>query len=145
MATKVTFIYECDSMSIQCKKEDKMKDICQTYSNKLGINIKLLTFLYGGSQINLEFKYNEINKNNNEMKVIVIKNEIDGLICPKCGENIIIHKEKLDEIIINMDNVKETINGIKIMIDNIIKNSVINEMNIQLKNINLLLNNVNED
>ena len=44
-----------------------------------------------------------------------------------------------------MDNVKETINGIKIMIDNIIKNSVINEMNIQLKNINLLLNNVNED
>jgi len=73
----------------------------------------------------------------------------DDFICPKCGEKVNINKEKLDEIIINMNNIKETINGVIIMIDNMIKNSIINTIintiNIQLKNVNILLNNVNED
>ena len=80
-----------------------------------------------------------------ETQILVTKNELDGLICPKCGENIIVDKESIDEIILNMNNIKETIRGIKAIVDNIIKNSVMDIVNIQLKNVNLLLNNVNED
>ena len=141
----VIFIYEGNNMIIQGKKEEKMKEICKRYSTKLGINTKLLDFLYDGKQINLELTYNEINKSNDEMIILVIKKEIEGLICPKCGKNIIINKEQIDEIKINMNNIKEKINGIKTIIDNAISNSLIEENDIQLKNINLLLNNVNED
>ena len=141
----MTFIYDCNSMKVQCKKTDKMKDICQRYSTKLGIGLKLLTFLYGGKQLDFELTLNEINPRDDETKILVKKNELEGLICPKCGENIIVDKESIDEIILNMNNIKETIRGIKVMIDNIIKNTVIDIVNIQLKNINQLLNNVNED
>ena len=142
---KVTFIYDCNNMIIQCKKEERMKDICQRYSTKLGINLNLLVFLYGGQQINTQLTFNEISPNENDIKIIVIKSEQDELICPKCGSNIIVNTEKIDEIVNSMNNIKETIIGIKVMIDNVIKTSMQNLMNIQLKNINLLLNNVNDD
>ena len=122
-----------------------MKDICQRYSAKLGIGLKLLTFLYGGKQLDFELTLNETNRSNDETQILVTKNELDGLICPKCGENIIVDKESIDEIIQNMNNIKETIRGIKVMIENVIKNSTVDIVNIQLKNANLLLNNVNED
>ena len=135
-------------MTIQCKKTDKMKDICQRYSTKLGIGLKLLTFLYGGKQLDFELTeltLNEINRSDDETKILVTKNELDGLICPKCGENIIVDKESIDEIIQNMNNIKETIRGIKVMIENVISKSTVDLVNIQLKNANHLLNNVNED
>ena len=141
----MTFIYDCIGMTIQCKKTDKMKDICQRYSTKLGIGLKLLTFLYGGKQLDFELTLNETNPSDDETKILVTKNELDGLICPKCGENVIVDKESIDEIIQNMNNIKETIRGIKVMIENVIKNSTVDIVNIQLKNANLLLNNVNED
>ena len=122
-----------------------MKDICQRYSTKLGIGLKLLTFLYGGKQLDFELTLNETNPSDDETKILVAKNELDGLICPKCGENIIVDKESIDEIILNMNDIKETISGIKVMIDNVIKNSTINIVNIQLKNANQLLVKVNED
>ena len=53
-------------------------------------------------------------------------------------------KKSIDEIILNMNSIKETIRGIKAMIDNIISKSTVDIVNIQLKNANLLLNNVNE-
>ena len=43
---KVTFIYDCNNIIIQCKKEERMKDICQRCSTKLGINLNLSVFLY---------------------------------------------------------------------------------------------------
>ena len=122
MEANVTFIYDCIGMTIQCKKTDKMKDICQRYSAKLGIGLKLLTFLYGGKQLDFELTLNETNPSDDETKILVTKNELDGLICPKCGENVIIDKESIDEIILNMNNIKETIRGIKVMIENVIKN-----------------------
>ena len=141
----MTFIYDCNSMTVQCKKTDKMKDICQRYSAKLGIGLKLLTFLYGGKPLDFELTLNETNPSDDETQILVTKNELDGLICPKCGENVIVDKESIDEIIQNMNDIKETISGIKVMIDNIISKSTVNIVNIQLKNVNQLLNNVNED
>ena len=145
-------IFTLDSSNIiiiQCSKEERMRDICQRYAIKVNININSLIFLYGGSQINFELCFkdqvNSIDKNNNEMSILVYRKEIDGFICPKCGEKIKLDTKKIDEIIISNNNIKDAIDGIKINIENIIKNSLVNIVNIQLKNISTLLNNINED
>ena len=147
---KVIFTLEGRNVIIQCKKEDKMKDICNKYSIKIEKNINSLIFLYGGNQLNLELSYeeiiNKIDKNNKEMRILVYEKEKEEeYICPKCGEKIKLNKEKIDEIILNNNNIKDKINGIKLNLDNIINNSLIESMNIQLKNINLILNIINED
>ena len=79
------------------------------------------------------------------MRVLVYKRESDEFICPKCGEKIMLNTEKLEEIIKSNNNIQDIINGIKFNIENALKISTINLINIQLKNINLLLNNINED
>ena len=127
-----------------------MKDICQRYSNKIDKNINSFIFLYGGNQINFQLKFkdqaNIIDKERNEMKILVYKNEEDyQLLCPKCGEKIKIKAEKIDDIILSINNMKDTINGSKLFIENIIKISSMNSLNIQLKNVNLVLNTLNED
>ena len=57
--------------------EDKIKDICNKYSTKIGDNINTLLFLYGGDQINMELSFKEqaniIERNNKKMKVLVFK------------------------------------------------------------------------
>ena len=87
---------------IQCNKSDKMKSIFQKYANKIQKDINSIYFLYGGNNINdgeltLEQTANNLDKKNNEMKVIV--NGIDSsssnkkferskdIICPKCMES----------------------------------------------------------
>ena len=79
------------------------------------------------------------------MKILVYKNEDNECVCPKCGEKIKFNTEKIDDIILSINNSKDTINGIKFNIDNIIRISSDNFVNIQLKNVNLLLNTLNED
>ena len=97
--------------------------------------------------MDLKFKEqaNSSDRNNNEMRVLVYKNDEDDFICPHCGEKIKLNTEKIDEIISSNNNIKDTIEGIKFSIDNVIKVSTSNVVNIQLKNITALLNNINED
>ena len=144
---KIIFNYEGKDITIQCSIEDKMKDICQKYVTKIESNINSLLFLYGGNQINMELKFKEqanlMDINRNEMKVLVYKNENDDITCPYCNKKIKL--EKIDDIILSNNNIKDIINGIKLNIDNIIKLSNNNNISIQLKNINFLLNGVNED
>jgi len=134
---------------IQCSKEDKMKDICQKYATKVKVNINSLIFLYGGNQIKFELRFkeqaNSIDNNNNRMSILVYKSDNDELTCPKCGEKLKLDTKKIDEIISYNNNISDTINGIKVNIENIIKNSSVYLVNIQLKNINTLLNNISED
>ena len=134
---------------IQCSKEDKMKDICHKYATKVKVNINSLIFLYGGTQINFELRFkeqaNSIDNNNNRMSILVYKSDNDELTCPKCGEKLKLDTKKIDEIIAYNNNISDTINGIKVNIENIIKNSSVYLVNIQLKNINTLLNNISED
>ena len=89
---KVIFNFEGIDVTIQCSTEESMKDICQRYSNKIDKNINSLIFLYGGNQLNFQLKFKDqasiIDKERNEMKVLVYKNEDYQLICPKCGEKI---------------------------------------------------------
>ena len=144
----VVFTFNGNNHTIQCTTDDKMENICQKYCTKLNINMNSLLFLYGGNQINMNLKFNDqvnsMDKLNKVMQILVYKSDTDDFICPKCGEKIKLNKEKIDEIIV-FNNIKDTINGIKMNIENIIKNSYSNSLNIQLKNINIILNTLNED
>ena len=135
-------------MAIQCLTSDKMKYICQRFAAKAQRNINSLVFLYGGNLINLdlnltfESQANSEDKIKKEMKVLVYKNDNDGFKCPNCGHKIYLN---IEEIISSYNNIKDTIDGIKLTLENIIKNSLINTINNQLKSINYSLNAVNED
>ena len=147
LGTNVIFTLDGVPLSIQCTENDVMKDICQKYVNKINRNINTLIFLYGGSELNFNLKYKDVitNKGSNEMKVLVYSNENDEFICPKCGEKIKFNKEKIDNIILSINNLKETIVSTKLMLENIIEKSSVNIVNIQLNGINIILNNLNED
>ena len=137
MATAI-FLFNGNQIKVQCSKEDKMKDICLKFVSKINMNINNIYFIYGGNIINLELKYKEINKiDNNEMKILVYEKEKEGLICPNCGENINID---INNIIIFNNNIKDKINGLKDQIENIINNNK-NNINNQLKNIIYIMEN----
>ena len=51
---EIIFHYEGSPITIQCNKNEKMKDICIKLSNKIKMNINSLIFLYGGNQLNLD-------------------------------------------------------------------------------------------
>ena len=72
--------------------------------------------------MDLRFKEhaNSIDKINNIMRVLVYIKEVDDYICPHCGEKIKIKTEKIDEIISSNNSIKDTIDGIKFNIDNVI-------------------------
>ena len=146
----VIFNLEGINMTIQCTKEEKMKNICQRYATKVQRNINSLLFLYGGNQLNLELSFeeqaNSIDVSNNEMKVLVYTKENEELTCPNCGEKIKFKSEKLDELISSNNNIKEKIEGIVFNLDMIMKaSSLISTMNSQLKNINFVLNTIKEE
>ena len=132
--SKVIFIFEGQRVEIQCKNEDKMRDICIKLAIKIDKNINNLYFLYDGKMINLELKYKEIINSINEMNILVYEKE--GIICPKCGENININ-EKEDEI-------KEKLIGIKDLIEILINsnNMSMNKIINQLKNIIIIIDNM---
>ena len=77
--SKVIFIFGGIEVIIQCTKDEKMKEICQRYVNKIEKNLNSLIFLYGGKQLNFNLSFKEqangLDKERNEMKVLVYKNE----------------------------------------------------------------------
>ena len=145
----VTFYLDGERIIIQCAREDKMKDVCQKFSQKSGKDINSLTFFYDENHLNLEKSFqnvvNPIDNNNNEMLIIVHSNEKKGFICSKCGENIILNNKIIDDIMLSNNKIRNTINGIKFQLENIIKNSLINSINIQINNIKIILQTINED
>ena len=82
---KVIFNFEGIDVTIQCLTNEKMKDICQRYSNKIGKSINELIFLYGGNQLNYNINFKEqanvIDRERNIMKVLVYKKEQNENIC----------------------------------------------------------------
>ena len=79
---KVVFIYDGNNITIQCSKDEKMKDICLKYSDKIKKNISSLFFLYGGTLVNYEVSFYEqanlIDKTSNEMRILVYNIENFG-------------------------------------------------------------------
>ena len=76
---KVIFSFDGIQTSIQCLKEESMKNICNKFSTKIGIDVNSLLFIYGGSQINFELSFqqqaNLIDKTRNEMNILVYKQD----------------------------------------------------------------------
>jgi surface protein len=146
---KVIFQLEGVNIAVLCSIKDKMKDICQKFSIKVEKNINSLVFLYGGNQLNFNLSFreqaNSLDKERREMQVLVYTNELDNFICPKCGEKIKLNTEKIDNIILSINTIRDTLNGAKLLIDNIIKNSSLNSVNMQLKSVNLILNSINDE
>ena len=143
----VIFTLDGENLTVQCSEDDILKDICQKYANKIQRDLNSLVFLYGGNQLNFLLKFKDLvtDKERNEMKVLVYSKENEEFTCPKCGEKIKLNTEKIDDIILSINNLKETIDSAKTMIESIIKVSSVNSVNIQLKGVNIILNTLNED
>ena len=84
MSANVIFTLDGFNITMQISKKDKMRDICQQYATRIGINFNSLLFLYKGKQINFEFTFkgqaNFIDKIKNEMKIFVYKKNNDDNI-----------------------------------------------------------------
>ena len=93
--------------TIQCKPDEKMKDICQKYANKIEIDKNNLYFSYNGKagkEFNEELMFEEMinseDKTRNLMTILVFSNELKNnsvitdiikskdVICPECKESI---------------------------------------------------------
>ena len=55
---KVLFLFNHKELEIQCTKEDKMKEICNRFAQKVDINVNSLLFIYGGKKVNYELTFN---------------------------------------------------------------------------------------
>ena len=77
---ELEFIFEGQSIIIQCNSKDKMIDICNKFATKTQLNINNLYFLCNGNTINLELQFAQIKQDNNKTKILVNKlNEIQNL------------------------------------------------------------------
>ena len=136
LEVNVIFTYNGQKTIIQCMKTDKMRNIFEKYKIKVELDkTKKYYYLYNGNKINEELKYEEIindmDKERNKMKILVIEEdkimenenikEINEIICPECGENILI---KIKDYKINLYKCKNNHN---------IKDITINELNNILK------------
>ena len=146
---KVVFIYEGVEHSIQCLKTDKAKNICQNIAMELNSNSYSLVFLFNGkllNQLNQDLSFEELaNKEKNEMKVLVYDATSISTILSKNGNKTEPKIKNIKELNISFNKIKDKIEEIKLKIDNIIKNSVINLINCQLKEVINELNIINED
>ena len=145
---KVIFSFNGIQTIIQCLKEDKMKNICNKYASKINININSLIFIYGGNKINYEISFqeqaNSIDKERNEMNILVYKEENENEIkCPKCGE--IIKIDKFENIIKLNNNQNDMLNELKSLIETINNSNEINKIKNKIKVINLIINNLIEE
>ena len=99
--TSITFTYNGYEMKIQCNKEDKMKDIIKNYTIKVNKDKNTLLFLYSGKVINEELKLSELitKEEIDKIQILVLDSgksindkaliKSEFIICPICGENII--------------------------------------------------------
>ena len=87
----VVFTLDGENLIIQCTTEDKMEDICKSYSTKINKNMDSLLFLYEGNKVNFELSFkeqaNSIDNDNNKMSILVYKNENEDS-CVINGEKI---------------------------------------------------------
>ena len=103
----VEFNYNGTKTVIQCKSNEKMKNICKKFANKIQLDINNIYFSYdgkAGNEFNEELTFEEIinseDKKRNKMNILVYSNELDknnekenkikskDVICTECGESI---------------------------------------------------------
>ena len=97
---KVEFKYKNALYNIQAKEDDKMREICNKFTQKSQIDINDIYFLYSGDRLNLDLNLsqiiNKLDKERQIMTIIAIDNKIQlnnnniikppHIICPICKE-----------------------------------------------------------
>ena len=97
--SNVIFEYFSQKFTIQCKGNEKMKDITNRFKSKIGLKSNNLIFLYNGTYLNLESTFNEESKDDDRMTVVVeeeinpmnnnsnvVTTKSKDIICPICKE-----------------------------------------------------------
>ena len=109
--SEITFIYKGNEIPIPCTKGEKMKDIMERLSNKINISKNDIYGLYNGKILDEELKEDQIRKDENNKKIIliyeydkstVVNNIIKSneLICPKCKDDYKNKTKTKNEILI---------------------------------------------
>ena len=116
MEYQIEFNFDGVNTNIQCKENDKLKDIFKSFRFKVNAENKLLIYMYNGITIqNEELTFNEIanseDKKRSKMNILVVEGEIPevphkdifiesyNIICPECKEDI---KFKIEDYTINL-------------------------------------------
>ena len=102
---RIIFTFNGIKTTIQCNKNEKMRNILKRYATKIQIDINKVYLLYNGNKLDEELNFEELaNKEDklmNMMNIIlyeinkstIIEEKIKKskeIICPKCKENILI-------------------------------------------------------
>ena len=152
---ELIFNYDGNYTIIKCNINDKMKDIINRFLIKIGKNENdnNLKYIYGANIINYELTFiqqvNELDKNKNKINIIVESNNDNNneiiskdIICPECGENILIeikdfkmnlygckNNHKINNILINNYENYQKIDLSKIICNDCIENNKSNTHN----------------
>ena len=132
--SKVIFSFEKIDTTMSCSKDELMKDICQKYAKKKKKNIDSLRFSYDEKEINFQLSFeklvNEKDKEKNEMKIFVYKNENNQYRCPKCGEKVKLKTEKLEKKGKDNESIQVAIKAFEDLCKNMISD-IENEKNVK--------------
>ena len=114
---KVVYTLEGIEVLIECSKDEKIKDICQNYANTIEKDINTLIFIYSGMLLNSDLTFEEqanmFDKERNQMNVLVFKYDNYEYVCYKCNQKFKINKEKKNDIILSVNNLKDIIKKCK--------------------------------
>ena len=112
--SQMEFNYGGAKTIIQCREDEKLKDIFKIFKSKVNAENKTLIYKYNGNIIqNEEYTFNEIanveDKKRNKMNILVNENisktqqnyliKSKNIICPECKEDI---KIKIQDYEINL-------------------------------------------
>ena len=71
----IVFTYNGKETNIECKKDEKIIEICKIFSIKIKIEMKKIYFIYNGNKINENLNFNqhsnESDKKRNTMNILV--------------------------------------------------------------------------
>ena len=141
--SNVNFAFNGQIISVQGLKDEKMKEICQSFGSKMGVDINKYLFLNGGNLINLDSKLGELGKINGNSILVVDKStpnifddskslvQSKDVICPKCQESCRLYFKNFKIKLADCKNGHRTDN---ILIDGYYNTQYINESNIKCGN-----------
>jgi len=142
---QIVLNYNGVNTTMQCRKDEKLKDIFKNFIFKTSAEDKILIYMYNGNTIqNEELTFNEIanseDKERNEMNILVVEGldhpaphtqdhiiKSKNIICPECKEDI---KIKIEDYVINLYECKN-----KHDIDNIFLNEFDSTQNLDISKI----------
>ena len=142
---EIVFVFNGANTTVQCRTDEKMKDIFEKFQKKTETNLNNLLFLYNGNKIEENLKFEEIVKNENSIndKINILVYDMNSIIendkiiksktivCKECKEQILI---KFEDYKINMYKCKNGHSIEKIKINELEETQMINISKIKCDN-----------